>query len=77
MNTSACRAQVRHLIHGDSSHERQVLDQAAGLALRRVRRAQHAPLAGLQAARPTDLRVWQKWLCIENFNFLGSSTPIG
>jgi hypothetical protein len=45
-----------HLVDGHGGHERQVLDQAAGLALGRVRRAQHAPLAGLQAARPAHLR---------------------
>lgn len=45
-----------HLVDCDRGHERQVLDQAAGLALWRVRRAQYAPLARLQAARPAHLR---------------------
>lgn len=38
-------------------HQRQVLHQAAALPLWRVCRAQHAPLAWLQCARPTHLRT--------------------
>ncbi len=40
---------------GDVRHERQVLDQAAGLPLGRVGGAQHAPLAGVQRARAGHL----------------------
>ena len=43
------------VVRGDVRHERQVLDQAAALALGRVRRAQHAPLARLQRARAGNL----------------------
>lgn len=41
---------LRRRTCGDVRHQRQVLDQAAALPLRRVRRAHHAPLAGVQGA---------------------------
>lgn len=44
------------IVRGHMRHQRQVLDQAAALALWRVRRAQHAPLARLQRARARHLR---------------------
>ena len=43
------------IVCGHMGHECQVLDQATALALGRVSRAQHPPLAGLQGTRPAHL----------------------
>ena len=47
------------IVCGHMRHQRQILDQPTALPLRRVSRAQHAPLTRLQSSRPTHLHhIW-------------------